>query len=319
MNTVVVTGATSMMGSALIRSLLKHDVATIYAVVQVNTQNISRIPKDDRICFIYCDCENYDQLPKLIPPKCDTLFHFAWIHSKLTGRERYFDVEVGYQNIGQTLKVLESATALGCETFVGAGSQAEYGNRRELIQSPEDPSDPITAYAIAKDACRRMCMLKGIELGINVQWVRIFSVYGPHDRKNTLISTIIPKLCNNEAIELTACEQTWEYLFEEDAGEGLYYAGSTPYDKGSNIYCLGSGDAKPLKLFIEEMVEITGSKSEILFGSIPYSKDMVMTLQADISKLQENTGWGGPKVSFREGIRRCIDAWSLYYDNGEML
>ena len=59
-----------------------------------------------------------------------------------------------------------------------------------------------------------------------------------------------------EDIDLTDCTQIWEYLYEDDAGEGLYYAGNTE-EHGSNIYCLGSGDARPLKDFVIEMKEIT--------------------------------------------------------------
>ena len=302
----MVTGATSMVGSSLIRSLLRHDVEVVFAVVQENSKNLGKLPSDDRIVVIPCNCEQYDHLPELISEKCDAFYHFAWISSELQGRDRYYDVQVGYQNIGQSLKALESAAKLECQTFVGAGSQAEYGNRRERTQSPEDASDPITAYAIAKDCTRRMCMLKGVQLGINVQWVRIFSVYGPHDRKNTLISSILPKLCKNDDIALTECKQTWEYLYEDDAGEGLYFAGLTPREEGSNVYCLGSGDAKELKQFIEQMVEVTNSSSTLLYGKIPYTEDMVMNLHADISKLKEKTGWDGPKVSFCEGIRQCL-------------
>lgn len=304
MNTVVVTGATSMIGSALIRSLLNHNVKKIYAVIRANSENINKLPDSNRIFPVYCECANYDQLPSLISDQCDSFYHFAWIHSIFSGRERYFDVEVGYQNIGQTLKALKAASSMGCKTFIGAGSQAEYGNRRELVQAPNDPTDPFTAYGIAKDTCRRLCMLKGNQLGIEVQWVRIFSVYGSHDRKNTLISTILPKMQRNEDIELTDCTQIWEYLYEDDAGESLYYVGLA---KGSNIFCLGSGDAKPLKLFVEEMKAITNSNSNLKFGSIPHSGEAVMNLHADIFSLRARTGWSGPKISFKEGISYILE------------
>lgn len=308
MDTYVVSGATSMMGCALIRSLLRHNAKNIYAIVQPNTKNLYKLPQDKRIQIIHCDSEEYDKLPSMLTEHCDVFYHLAWAHSKIESRARYFDVEVGYQNIGQTLKALQAASDLGCKNFVGAGSQAEYGNRREAIQSPEDPSDPVTAYAIAKDCARRMCMLKAKEQGINVQWVRIFSVYGPHDRKNTLISTILPKLIHNEDIDLTDCTQIWEYLYEDDAGEGLYYAGNTE-EHGSNIYCLGSGDARPLKDFVIEMKEITQSNSDLNFGAIPHTGEAVMNLHANIIKLKDNTGWGGPAVTFREGIGNIIKAY----------
>lgn len=301
MNTVVVTGATSMLGCALIRSMLRHDVRRVYAVMQPGSKNAGRLPSAPGVKRIELNCEEYERLPEMIDDKCDVFYHLAWIPAS---KGMYYGVETGYRNIGQTLKALEAAHSLGAKTFVGAGSQAEYGNRRKAIQSPDDPADPVTSYAIAKDACRRLLMIKGQELDIAVQWVRIFSVYGPNDRKGTMISTVLPKLLKSENVRLTACEQIWEFLYEDDAGEGLYYAGLS---RGSNIYCLGSGAAKPLREFVQEMKRTARSDSELFFGAVPYAQGAVMNLHADIQKLRSQTGWPGPRISFEAGIAAIIE------------
>ena len=49
MKTVVVTGATSMIGAALIESCIEHNVEKIYAVVREGCSKLNRIPKDNRI------------------------------------------------------------------------------------------------------------------------------------------------------------------------------------------------------------------------------------------------------------------------------
>ena len=41
-------------------------------------------------------------------------------------------------------------------------------------------------------------------------------------------------------------------------------------------------------------------------GAIPYEVNQVMHLEADISKIQEDTGWK-PKVEFEEGIEKVIE------------
>lgn len=304
MKSVIITGATSMMGCALIRSLLAHSVERIYAVVQPNSRNINRISKDERIQMVKCFSEDYEKLSTLIDDNCDIFYHLAWIPSKREGRERYLDVNVATQNIKQSLDALNSASRLGCKVFIGAGSQAEYGKEREPLQSPNDLPNPVSAYAIAKDCVRRLVMIRAKELKMRVQWVRIFSVYGPHDRKNTMISMVLPKLLRNEAVELTKCNQIWDYLHEYDAGEGLYYAGLA---EGNNIFCLGSGSARPLREYIMEMKELSKSCSKLLFGAIPQSDNEVMVLHANIESLKTNTGWPGPRVSFEEGIRNLID------------
>ncbi len=303
---VVVTGATSMIGHALIKSLIDHKVEKIYAVIRPGSKNMYRIVHDNRIEYITCLCQNYEELPELITDDCNLFYHLAWIPSTIKGRIRYFDVETAYKNIGQSLKALDAAAKLGCKNYVGVGSQSEYGYISKPAQSPEDPTDPVTAYAMAKDCCRRMCMLKGKALGINVQWVRVFSVYGPNDRNNTLISSILPKILNNEDIFLTECNQLWDYIYEDDAGEGLYYAGLS---KGSNIYCLGGGEAKPLRWYIEKILLCANSKSNLHFGALQNEEEYVMDFHANILKLVENTEWPGPKVSFEDGINNIIQRY----------
>ena len=42
------------------------------------------------------------------------------------------------------------------------------------------------------------------------------------------------------------------------------------------------------------------------FGEMPYRPDQIMHLQADISRLQQATGWA-PQVSLHEGLRRTVE------------
>ena len=93
----VVTGATSMMGCSLIRSLIDNGTDRIFAVVHPDSHNLAKISYDKRIAFIECDCQEHDHLPELINEECDVFYHFAWIPSHLVGRERYFDLGVDYE------------------------------------------------------------------------------------------------------------------------------------------------------------------------------------------------------------------------------
>jgi nucleoside-diphosphate-sugar epimerase len=254
---------------------------------------------------VECTLGEYDRLPEQIQDTCDAFYHFAWKPSgKKDYRERFYDVEVGYQNLGYALQAFDVAVKLGCKNFIGAGSQAEYGNHRNAIQKPEDITDPVTCYGIAKDQIRRMLMIKSQESGVYVQWVRIFSVYGVNDRKTTLISSILQKMANNEDIKLTEAVQTWDYLFESDAGKALYLIGRD--STHSDVYCLGSGEERLLREYICEIKKITGSSSKLEFGAVPYEKNAVMNLHADITKVLEKTSWKGPEVNFNDGIKQII-------------
>lgn len=310
MNTIVVTGATSMIGIALIQSAISHDVSRIYAVVRPNSEKLYRLPKDARISIIECSAENYSTLPSIIHEKCDVFYHFAW---SLTGAYRNSNPLEQSKNISYTLDALYTAKKLGCKKFIGAGSQAEYGNLDIDKISPDSPTNPTQSYGIAKLAAGNLSLQLSAQLDISCLWVRIFSVYGIYDKPTSMITSTIQKLLNQISPSFTPAEQKWDYLYSSDAGEAFYLIGMLSF--GRKIYCLGSGETRPLKEYINAIGSIVDSSIELQIGSLPYPQNAVMNLCADISLLQKDTGFS-PRVSFKEGIRNTA-AWLMNKRNEE--
>ena len=77
MNKAIVTGATGMLGLALIRKLIKEEYK-VYAVVRPDSKRVQDIPKDKNITIIPCDLSELETLPDKIADSCDLFFHFAW-------------------------------------------------------------------------------------------------------------------------------------------------------------------------------------------------------------------------------------------------
>jgi UDP-glucose 4-epimerase len=302
MNRIIVTGATSMLGVALIKESVSKG-KEIWAVVRPESSKVGRIPKSDRIHIVSCSITDYLLLPRMIPVKCDVFYHFAW---EATGgpEMRNRQIEAQGRNIIYSLDAVTAARELGCRKFVGAGSQAEYGLLNLDRISPESPCDPIQPYGIAKYAAGKLVQAKAEQLAIDCFWVRIFSVYGEHDRPGSLVSSTIHKLMNSEMTSFTPAEQRWDFLNEQDAGAAFYAIGE--HSNGNKIYCLGSGKARLLKEYIEEIRNCSGADVELGFGKEQYRPNCVMNLCADISTLTSDTGWT-PKISFHEGIMRIIE------------
>ena len=79
MKNIIVTGATSMIGVALIQAALQDGgLERVYAVVRPETQRLCRLPQDKRIEVIACEQQDYDRLPALMHETCDVLYHLAW-------------------------------------------------------------------------------------------------------------------------------------------------------------------------------------------------------------------------------------------------
>lgn len=300
---IVITGATSMIGVATIESILENeDSVSIYAVVRPKSSHLDRLLNDSRIHNVECEAENYSELPQLINAPCDIFYHFTW---STVGKDRNKSILGQSENIPITLKTLTAAHELGCKKFIGAGSQAEYGLLDLDKISPESPVNPVQPYGIAKYAAGKLSLALAEQCSMDCLWTRIFSIYGPLDRPSTLISSAIDGLLNNQRVSFTQAEQRWDYLYSSDAGKAFYLIGKK--SAGRKVYCLGSGEARPLKDFIYDMQRIINPDCSVGVGDKPYPENCVMNLCADISDLQKDTGWK-PEVSFEEGIKMIVQS-----------
>lgn len=299
LHSAVVTGPTGAVGSALCARLLEAGV-TVYAIVRPGSSRVGNLPAG--VKAIPCDLTTLHELKDRIAGKVDAFFHLAWAHTIGEGRN---DMYAQIDNVRYAVDAVHAAAELGCSVFVGAGSQAEYG-RVEGKLTATTPCYPENGYGMAKLCAGEMTRVECRKFGIRHQWVRILSVYGPHDGAMTMISSVISQLLRGERPALTQGIQRWDYLYAGDAADALYKVACR--GREGRVYPLGSGQARPLKEYIEELRDQIDPTLELGFGAIPYSSGQVMFLQADISELQADTGFE-PRVAFRDGIRRTIEAY----------
>ncbi len=304
MKTAVITGATGAIGRALISVCIEAGYEVL-AVVHRNSQRASGLNKIDHCQVLRLDLSEYDKAMEemkkqnITPEGCELFFHLAWMAPFGKDREK---LPLQLENVKASLAAVRFAKALGCSTFVGAGSQAEYGRAGGKL-SPDTPVFPETGYGVAKLCAGQMTKLACEQTGLKHMWTRILSVYGPHDGKQSLISVAINDMMKNKETSFSPCNQMWDYIYSVDAARALLFA-ARKGDHGC-VYVIGSGEAHPLKEYIQEIAAVTGYKKEIGFGKRPYNDKQVMYLQADVTKLQE-LGFK-PQVSFEEGIRSIIE------------
>ena len=296
--TAVITGPTGAIGKALCLELAKNGIH-VMAVCRPSSPRLAAIPKHPLIETVQCDMQELSRLPELIP-HADAFYHFAWAHTTGVGRN---DMSAQIENIRYTLEAVRVAHALGCQVFIGAGSQAEYG-RVEGVLKPDTPCFPENGYGIAKLCAGQMSRIECKKLGIDHIWVRILSVYGPSDSDVTMISGVIRALLCGQKPSLTAGAQLWDYLYAEDAALAFHLIAEQGI--GGKVYPLGGGIARPLREYVEEIRDAIDPALPLGFGEIPYSPRQVMHLEADISTLQADTGFA-PTTAFKDGIRTTIE------------
>lgn len=299
MKKIVMTGPTGAIGVALIEQCINENIE-VYALCRKDSRRISNIPQSPLVHIIFCDLQEMSEFNDDQIKGADVFYHFGWAATIGAGRN---DMPLQIQNIQYTIDAVHLAKRLGCSVFVGAGSQAEYG-RVEGKLNAEVPTFPENGYGMAKLCAGQMSRVECEKLGLKHIWTRILSIYGPYDGDATMITSTIKKLLNGQIPELTKGEQMWDYMYSKDVAKAFVALG----DRGvhGKIYCLGSGQVRPLKEYIEILRDKIDVRAKLGFGEIPYAPKQVMYLCADISDLQNDTGFT-PQISFEKGIQETID------------
>ncbi len=293
MNSAVVTGASGAVGYGLIKALLARGVSV--------TVLGRTAPDFEEVRFIKCSLDELKSFNDNI--KADAFFHLAW--SGTYGADRN-DEAAQMKNVVYTLDAVRLAHKIGCTSFVGVGSQAEYGVvPYGTVLTPELECNPVNYYGKAKlEAGRRAYDLCG-KLKIKFNWCRIISAYGPGDKPYTMVMTTIGKLVRGESCDFTPCDQIWDYIYNEDLGRALLLI--SEYGKDGATYVAGSGKKAALREYVTEIYNAVGNAAaECNFGAIDYFENQAMYLCADIGSLTADTGFV-PKISFDEGIKRTVD------------
>ena len=306
MNKIVVTGATGVIGMALIHKCIEDNIKVV-AIVNPDSKRTDRIPEHPLVTIIRTRLSDYsnvcamEELPEeyMDALDSDAFYHLSWCG---TFGEARNNEEMQHSNVVYTLDAVKLAKKLRCTAFIGVGSQAEYGRHDGKLSGSTD-CNPENEYGKSKLEAgiksRKLCE----ELGIRHVWTRVLSIYGPYDGENTMITSTIRKLINKEKPLLTKGEQMWDYLYAKDAANALLLLG--PKGVHGQIYPIGSGIARPLAEYIVELKDAIDPKLELGIGEIPYSDRQVMYLCADISGLTEDTGFK-VQYDFKQGITETI-------------
>ncbi len=299
---VIVTGAASFIGSAVVRRLLNQG-DFVCAIVRPASRNLPglmrKISEPDRIEIVEMDLHQIDHLPERIPAGCwDGWIHVGWDGAGSENRTRK---DVQQLNVTQTILAIRTAEKLGCRRFVFTGSQAEYGIWHVPV-TEETPCRPVSEYGKAKAAVAAAAGELCQSLNIEYVHTRIYSVYGPGDHPWTLVNSCLRTWQEGNTMRLGACTQQWNFLYIEDAAAALCCLLT---EGKPGFYNVAGADTRCLRSFIEEMYRLCGKRGDYEYGERPQNAEGAADLIPDISRILADTGWR-PRVSFEEGIRRML-------------
>lgn len=314
MKRVLVTGGTGVTGVALVRYLLQQNVEVV-ALLRRGCLREKYLPSEKHLHIVYCNMEDYLNMEEELKPfmPFDVFFHLAWDGSMIADKTGSRDnMPLQAMNIVYTVNAVELCHKIECPCFLMTGSQAEFG-KADVILNENNISVPVNGYGSAKLCAETMTRIMCKNYRIKHIFARLFSIYGPYDGTNSLIYTSILKLLQGKRPLYTKGEQEWDFLYSFDAAKALVLLA----DKGRDgeMYCVANGDSKPLYEYIKIIHEICNPEIKAEFGELPYGKNQVMFLGADINKLKLDTGFE-PEYTFEQGIEQiknwCIETAERY-------
>ena len=291
----VVTGAMGFIGRYLVKELLRSG----YNVTVVVRNDGSVIPADG-LTVIRSALE--DLSAEDLPGKYDVLFHLGW-HG--VNRQEIDSDPVHEASYNTSLHCLDIARQIGCKAFCDSGSRSEYGQTGTMSENTECvPADAygrwkLRFYEHAYDFCE--------DASIEYLHYRIFSVTGVGDHEWSLVSSACRRFLDDRRMEFGPCLQLWNYMAVEDAAKAMrmaYERIGTIKEEDDRILNIASHDTRILKDFIEEMYQITNSRSELSFR--PLGDSPLYHVNPDIKKLVELVGWKD-ETPFREQIYRIVE------------
>lgn len=300
MKNAIVTGATGFVGRWLIRELLQNGVS-VTAVIRPHSANLQLLPEHEGLDIVECPMGEYAALSERIPPKEDCVFyHLAW--AGVSGPER-MDLGVQQANVSAAVDSVSAAKKLGCVAWVGLGSIME---EEAVAVTEADGSAPGMGYLYggAKHFAHLATKARASALGIPHLWPMITNAYGEYEYSPRFINSTLRKILRHEPLEFTAGTQNYDFIHVEDVARALMAVGQKGH--ANHSYLIGSGQAAPLRSFVERLGRALAPEQTLLFGNVPYTGVQLPLSAFSTQALQEDTGFE-PQISFEDGLHRTMD------------
>ena len=303
MSTCLVTGGAGFLGSHLCDELLRRGQRVI-CVDNLETGSLANIHHIRTDSFVHLNVDIID--PYFVDEHVDFVYHLASPASPIDYlRLPLHTLKVGSYGTHHTLGLAKQHRA----RFLIASTSEVYGDpqehpQRESYWGHVNPIGPRGVYDEAKRYAEALTMAYHRQQGVDTAIVRIFNTYGPRMRPHDgrAIPTFLRQALQDRPITVFGDgAQTRSFCYVDDLIRGIIGLAESGYHNPVNI---GNPNEFTLLELAKAVIEVTGSRSEIVFEALPTDDPQVR--QPDISLAKEVLGWE-PMIALREGLGRTIE------------
>lgn len=299
---VLVTGGSGFIGSHLTRRLVAEG-AEVFVLVKYNSvvDNVRLVRLWDRVTPVEADLRNADSLAQLKELRPHIVYHLAAYNH--VGDSFVHVSEAVDSNSKGSVNLLEAYDSY--ERFIYISSSEVYGYQERVPFQEEAVPFPLSPYAVGKYAGELYARLKWQSINKPVVVLRPFNAFGPYQSPRAIIAEVIIKCLRGEDVLTTEGRQTRDFNFVENLVDGFILAGKENGIEGQVIN-LGSGIEIAIRELVEKIHYLTGSRSSLKIGHLPYRPGEITRMVADHRKAERLLGWR-PKITLDKGLEITID------------
>lgn len=302
-NRILVAGGAGFIGSHLCEKLLRqgNEVICLDNLYTGSKANLERLEDYEKFFFVKHDVttpyfREVDQIYNLACPASPV--HY-----------QHHPVQTIKTCVLGAINMLELAKETGAGILQASTSEI-YGNplvhpQKEEYWGNVNPIGPRSCYDEGKRAAETLFFDYNRQYGTKIKVMRIFNTYGPYMQINDgrVVSNFIVQALKNEDITVYGDgSQTRSFCYVDDLVEGMY--GFMNSDSGfSGPVNMGNPMELSIYYLAKKIIEMTDSKSEIIFKPLPVNDPIKR--KPDIFLAKEQLNWE-PQTSVEEGLEKTI-------------
>lgn len=301
---ILVTGGAGFLGSHLCRKLLElgHDVVCADNLFTGTKDNILELFDYKRFEFMRHDVT----FPLYV--EVDEIFNLACPASPI--HYQYDPVQTTKTSVHGAINMLGLAKRVKAKILQASTSEV-YGDpkvhpQREDYWGHVNPIGRRACYDEGKRCAETLFFDYYQQHRVRIKVARIFNTYGPamHPNDGRVVSNFIVQALKNEPITIYGDgSQTRSFCYVDDLISGFLCFMDTPDDFCGPVN-LGNPSEFTIRELAEKVIEITGSRSTIVYHPLP-SDDPVRRCP-DITCARSRLGWE-PRVQLAEGLVKTIE------------
>ena len=295
--TIWLTGSRGFIGEHLVKELNKQNFKT--TCISNNIQ----VEKSAGSNVTFLDYSSSEEIKFFIERfgLPDVFIHLGWGAMTSTMSPVHLT-----SNLTEGEILIQTLFSSGLQKFIFIGSMNEYGSRTGMLSEDMKPIGKLIDYAKAKIKVSNYGFKMADFYKKSFIHLRPFYVYGPGQRKGSLINELFDSYQQNRETNLGPCNYYRDYIYVQDVVEGIILSMEI---ESSTIINLGTGSYVKVKDFVTMFwTNLGGANKMLKFGSkamIKNEPDQPKSF-ADLSRLNKLTNWR-PSYSLEDGIKSLIE------------